>query len=259
MRNLLFGPVQRGDRHFRWRGHDVSRVEGFSDAVFAFALTLLVVSLEVPRTFADLRAIMLAFPAFAACFALLVLVWYEHYLFFRRYGLQDGGTVAWNAVLLFLVVFYVYPLKFLALILLNLAQGRVPRVTAPDGSTLPAVQHADMNDLMLIYGAGYFAIYLVFWIQTRRALARAAGLELDAVEIQLTREHLQRDLLLCAIGIVSMAVALLPFAYSAFWSGMTYWLIGPVLWMHGWRAERRLRPLVTQRAAAATGPHPLAG
>ena len=36
------------------RGREVSRIEGFSDAVFGFALTLLVVSLEVPESFADL-------------------------------------------------------------------------------------------------------------------------------------------------------------------------------------------------------------
>ncbi|NIV14887.1 MAG: DUF1211 domain-containing protein [Aliifodinibius sp.] len=40
-----------GDQEFRWRGGDVSRMEGFSDAVFAFALTLLVVSLQVPNSF----------------------------------------------------------------------------------------------------------------------------------------------------------------------------------------------------------------
>ena len=33
------------------RHHEVTRLEGFSDAVFGFALTLLVVSLEVPNSF----------------------------------------------------------------------------------------------------------------------------------------------------------------------------------------------------------------
>jgi hypothetical protein len=34
-----------GDPHkFRWRSHEISRIEGLSDAVFAFAVTLLVVS-----------------------------------------------------------------------------------------------------------------------------------------------------------------------------------------------------------------------
>lgn len=40
------------DGDFRVRGKEVSRVEGLSDAVFGFAITLLVVSLEVPKTFA---------------------------------------------------------------------------------------------------------------------------------------------------------------------------------------------------------------
>jgi hypothetical protein len=32
--------------HFRWRGGEITRLEGFTDAVFAFAVTLLVYSLN---------------------------------------------------------------------------------------------------------------------------------------------------------------------------------------------------------------------
>lgn len=46
-------------KKFRWRSHEVSRTDGLSDAVFGFAITLLFVSLEVPRTFAELIYAML--------------------------------------------------------------------------------------------------------------------------------------------------------------------------------------------------------
>jgi len=65
------------------RGKEVSRIEGFSDAVLGFTLTLLVV-----------------FPAFAATFALICWIWYEHHLFFRRYDLErrvHGALLHWNA------------------------------------------------------------------------------------------------------------------------------------------------------------------
>src|SRR5262245_14853149 len=90
---------------FRWRGEEVTRIEGFSDAVFGFAITLLVVSLEVPRSFADLMDLVRGVPAFALCFALLIMIWYSHHLFFRRFDLQDHYTMVANAILLFLVVF----------------------------------------------------------------------------------------------------------------------------------------------------------
>jgi uncharacterized membrane protein len=46
----------------------------FSDAVFAFALTLLVVSLQLPKSFADLIGTMHGFPAFALCFTVLATI-----------------------------------------------------------------------------------------------------------------------------------------------------------------------------------------
>src|ERR1700674_795675 len=107
------------NKKFRWRSREISRIEGLSDGVFAFAVTLLVVSLEVPRTFGELMQTMRGFGAFAISFTLLFVIWFNQYKFFRRYGLQDTTTVCLNAVLLFVVLFYVYPLKFLFSYLMN--------------------------------------------------------------------------------------------------------------------------------------------
>src|SRR3982751_2251540 len=108
--------IQTQDRDFagfHLRGREVTRLESFSDAVFAFALTLLVVSLDVPKSFNDLVITMRGFPAFAICFLFLALIWNGHYKFCRRYGLDDGTARFLTCVMLFLVLFYVYPLKFL--------------------------------------------------------------------------------------------------------------------------------------------------
>src|SRR5436309_694365 len=119
--------------HFRWRGGEITRLEGFTDAVFAFAITLLIVSLEVPRTFDELVTVMQGFLAFLLTFAVLVLVWFQHYRFFRRYGLQDTPTVVLNAALLFVVLFYVYPLKFLYTWLVSRILGGATTVRLPTG------------------------------------------------------------------------------------------------------------------------------
>ena len=230
---------------FRWRGGEPSRLEGLADAVFGFAITLLVVSLEVPRTFDELAAVFRGFPAFAACFALLLYLWYSHYLFFLRYALADRGTIALNAVLLFLVVFYIYPLKFLFSLLIDALMaafgwtGGVPRETA-----LREIQgrilFEDMQDLMVIYGAGFLAVSLVFTALYARALARRGELELDPTETHMTREHVHAHGMQAAIAVLSITLALL--GHPAL-SGWSYGLIGPVRGVHAWRMQKQREAL----------------
>src|SRR5262245_53344583 len=115
--------VPRLEAGFRWRGTHVTRMESFTDAVFGFAVTLLVVALEVPRSFDELLNVMRAFPAFVICFAVLMLFWNAHYRYHRRYGLDDAYTRIMTMAILVLVLFFVYPLKFLFTLLTSMTFG----------------------------------------------------------------------------------------------------------------------------------------
>src|SRR5215204_3661753 len=173
---------QTGEEDFRWRGKDITRLEGFTDSVFAFAVTLLVVSLEVPDTFDELLTTMRGFVAFAICFYLLLIVWYEHYKFFRRFGLRDFLIVVLNAALLFLVLMYVYPLKFLFTLLIEEIFGFAES---------EAIELSQFPLLMVIYGAGFVAIQLLFALMYLRAYSLRATLDLDARELSVTREEVR--------------------------------------------------------------------
>src|SRR6266404_7036039 len=161
---------------FRWRGREISRIEGLSDAVFGFAITLLVVSLEVPKTFNELEETMKGFAAFAISFVLLFQVWYYQYLFFRRYALQDMTTMLLNAALLFIVLFYVYPLKFVFSLLVNELMGIHPEIKLPDGTVEPMINPEQSGTLIIIYGLGFVAVFLMFTLLYAHAYRRRAKL-----------------------------------------------------------------------------------
>ena len=234
---------QGGEEDFRWRGEDVSRIEGFSDAVFAFAVTLLVVSLEVPKTFDELLATMQGFFAFAICFYLLYIVWYEHYKYFRRYGLSDFLTLCLNAALLFLVLMYVYPLKFLFTLLVDELFGFAENET---------IEPSQFPLLMVIYGAGFVAVQLVFVLMYLRAYSLRDTLGLGAHELSITREEIQGYLLNVAVGLASIAIAVFGGVGVVSLAGDIYLLIFPLQTINGRvMASRRRRNEGTRTAAGA--------
>src|SRR5438128_10446945 len=221
------------NKKFRWRSHEVSRTEGLSDAVFGFAITLLVVSLEVPRTFAELMYAMRGFGAFAICFTLLFMVWYNQYKFFRRYNLQDNITVLLNGILLFVVLFYVYPLKFVFTLMVNQFTGGQAVIRLPNGTVEHMVENSDqVAALMIIFGAGYVAVFGVFVFLYWHAYHHRTQLELNELEIFDTRTDIQESALNVGIGAISIVFAATGRGRFAGLAGMTYMLCPIVLTLH---------------------------
>jgi uncharacterized membrane protein len=233
---------------FRDRGSEPTRVEAFSDAVFGFALTLLVVALEVPRDFGELWSMMSGFLAFAASFAILAWIWWEHHVFFRRFGLSDGVTVVLNFLLLFVVLFYVYPLKFVFTMLSAIYVGGG---TAGPASGRPMLLASEAPTLMAVYAGGFIAVFSIFAMMHWRALALRHALELTPFEAACTRVYLRSHVLATGVGVISFAIALLvPMPHGPGLSGFTYGLLGPVLGFHGWWSSRQLSEDATARGAA---------
>lgn len=235
--------VQNG---FRLRGlGEVSRVEALSDGVIAFAITLLVVSLEVPRTFDELLVTMRGFLAFAITFAMLFHVWLVQYKFFRRYGLNDNLTIWLTALLLFVILFYVYPLKFVWTFLVNALLGFGVTVQTAAGNVEPVVRREQIPLMLVVYGLGFAAVFAIFSLLYLHAHHTRRSLELSEVESFDTRTWFQENALMSLVGVASVALALT--RYTGL-SGMTYWLIAPMLFLHGHLRGRRRRKIEARLA-----------
>lgn len=231
----------KGPDDFRMRGREVTRLESFSDAVFGFAVTLLVVSLEVPKSFADLMETMQGFLAFGICFAILAMIWNDHYKYSRRFGLDDGFVRFLTCLMLFIVLLYVYPLKFLFNLFINgmILGGPRSQLTHDQGSTL-----------FVIYGIGFVAIYLVLAALYLHAYRRRAALELNEIELLDTRWEIYGMLCMASVGVVSALVALT--ARHADMAGFVYFSLFIIMWIHGAIHGRRRRELKARAAGTET-------
>lgn len=220
---------------FRPRGHEVTRLEAFSDVVLGFALTLLVVSLEAPRSYRELVADMHGFLPFACCFAILVWIWVIHHKFFRNYGLTDGITMTLNFVLLFVVLFYVYPLKFVFSAMFGTVEG-----ASVNGQLEPPIQLQQLPALMSIYGAGFTAVFLLFALMYAHALRKRAELQLNALEVFDTRTGIIENLFACSVGVLAILLSqIVPVKWAGV-TGLFYMVLGiGFTWIGTARAKLR--------------------
>ncbi|MEO8801963.1 MAG: TMEM175 family protein [Rudaea sp.] len=190
------------------RRNQPTRLESFVDSAFAFAITLIVISVgHVPDTVADMLNALRDIPAFAVCFLLIARIWKSHRNWSRTYDLDDNATVWLSLLLVFVVLIYVYPLRILFSAMFGTfghgwlsSQAHVVR------------SYFELRAAYVVFGIGYATIWGIFVLLYRHALKAQGTIGLSRAETEATRFHIALNLGFAVVAVLSIALAVsLPF------------------------------------------------
>jgi hypothetical protein len=225
------------------RGARMTRIETFVDAAFAFAVTLLVVSIDsIPESVPQLVEAFKGVPAFAGSFVLIAVFWHAHHRWSEMFGLDDGPTIALSLLLVFQVLVYVYPLKMLFASLFHWLSGGAL------ASGLLMETQGELATLFILYGLGFAGLGGTIWLLYAHAWGKREELDLTVDEAVHTRTTMLAFLFFVGAGLGSAGAAALHFLGVGGWGylivpGMVFnllILIPFVTGPYGRRVRKRL-------------------
>ena len=202
---------------FRLRGLEMTRLESFVDAAFAFAVSLLVIAgQQMPD---DLDTILRAFnnvPAFAASIAVMAIFWRGHWLWSRRFGLEDGVSILISWAMIFTMLIYVLsPEDHFRRNVLQLERW-------PSRPTYQRLFREKVALFFALYGLGFAAIALEIALLYWRAWQLRAPLRLNNAEQFITRGAIFGWCIPASVGVVSCILALTLPRDQISWCGWAY-------------------------------------
>ena len=207
----------------RIRRHQPTRLEGFVDASFAFAVTVLVISFgHVPASVPEMLHALRGLPAFAVSFLLIARIWKAHRDWSRQYDIEDTTSLRLSLLLVFVVLVFVYPLRLLfALFFAWVSHGFL----VDQDLSLRSVE--ELRSAFEVYGLGFGTIAGLIALLYRHALREATAIALDARELLATRMNVALWSALAGLaGLSTLSAALLPFHNDQPWvftiPGMIY-------------------------------------
>lgn len=214
----------------RVRNHQPTRLENFVDAAFAFAVTLVVVSIgHVPNSVPQMLQALRGMPTFAVCILLITRIWNAHREWSRHYGLEDALALRLSIALVFVMLVYVYPLRLLfALMFAWISNGWLM------DQPVDLQNFDELRAAFVVYGIGFCAVALLFVALHRHALRLHATLQLDPAEILHTRMTIAIWVAVAGVSLLSVVGAMtIPFSsvHSPLLAapGLLYLLIAPAL------------------------------
>ncbi|WP_160171927.1 TMEM175 family protein [Arenimonas donghaensis] len=166
------------------RGDKVTRLEAFVDASFAFALTLLVISVDaVPASVEELTVALKQIPTYVLSFNLIAQFWSTHARWSRWFGIDEEVSDRISLFLVLVLLIFVYPLKMVFSAFFHAISGG----WLPASFTLQA--DTDLLLMFQVFAVGYGTMAMLVAMLFGRALRLADKLGLSALERLLARHH----------------------------------------------------------------------
>ena len=218
----------------RLRGIQMTRLETFIDAAFAFSVTMMVIAAErVPDDITTLLAAFKHVPAFVASIIVLGIFWRGHWLWSRRYGLEDGVSIFISWALLVTILIYIYPLKAIfGSMFYLLSNGQF-------GQSLGLRTGTQARTIFAIYAIGFTAIAVEILLLYLRAWQLREPLRLNERERFLTRAAVTGWSIPTMTGIIALVLALSLPLNQISWSGWIYFSMAIVVPVHRWFLRRQ--------------------
>lgn len=224
------------------RGENMTRIETFVDAAFAFAFTMLVISIdEIPQSPPELLALSRDIPAFVLSATVIGSVWLAHATWSRTFGLQDKVTIYLSLGLVMLVLIFVYPIKLIMQAsVIYLSQGWL----GTDLFLTPGWEDNSIADLFLYFSFGFTVLSLLLICLYQNALRYRAALHLNQLEIKFCHLHMIAWAIVCVTAICSCLIALSADEETIANAGFVYFTLGLSIPYSRWLYARRsqLRP-----------------
>lgn len=202
---------------FRLRGASMTRMEVFSDAAFAFALTMLVVSVgAVPQNHDELINALKSIPAFAMSFTQLAAFWLAHRTWSNRYGLEDKSSTFLTLLMIFFILVFVYPLRLIFSAFCAFISGG----WLPSDFIINSIQ--ELSSLFIVYGIGYAVLATLVCLLYMRSYRIRRALRLNEREILQTRRGIFVWGIQACFGFASAAMAWLAPMSMKMYAGFVY-------------------------------------
>lgn len=220
----LFSKYNSRDPKINYRGETTTRLDSLTDAVFGIAITLLIFNISEASSFNDLLLFAKSFPALLMGIIFLILIWQEHVSFSLIYSTNSKSIRILNVFFITLVIFYIYPLKFLSRLLTNLFF---------DTNLELSIEGIEIPKLMIFYGLVIFTIYVILFLFYISVLKQKQKYDFTEYEVLFTKFQSTRLIIMFSVPLFSVIITLILFRYSIVWSsiigGITYGLYPPLI------------------------------